>query len=188
VSVNILEAVRFYVSFACSFAFAERKVMEVVLRDALSTLNNFISFHNIIKHHTRLIHNGTNNMRIRARMNCLRKRPCLKKQLYLTIVSVNILEAVRFYVSFACSFAFAERKVMEGNAKIIKMIARDEALHLSGTQHILNLMREGKDDLEMQKIAKECESEVITMFKEACEQEKDWAEYFSHKNALPQEY
>ncbi len=109
---------------------------------------------------------------------------CLKKQLYLTIVSVNILEAVRFYVSFACSFAFAERKVMEGNAKIIKMIARDEALHLSGTQHILNLMREGKDDLEMQKIAKECESEVITMFKEACEQEKDWAEYLFRDGSM----
>jgi ribonucleoside-diphosphate reductase beta chain len=99
-------------------------------------------------------------------------------------VSVNILEAVRFYVSFACSFAFAERKVMEGNAKIIKMIARDEALHLSGTQHILNLMREGKDDLEMQKIAKECESEVITMFKEACEQEKDWAEYLFRDGSM----
>jgi ribonucleoside-diphosphate reductase beta chain len=101
----------------------------------------------------------------------------LKKQLYLTIMSVNILEAVRFYVSFACSFAFAERKVMEGNAKIIKMIARDEALHLTGTQHMLNLMSDGKDDPDMQKIAKECEDEVITMFREACEQEKDWAEY-----------
>jgi ribonucleoside-diphosphate reductase beta chain len=73
-------------------------------------------------------------------------------------MSVNILEAVRFYVSFACSFAFAERKIMEGNAKIIKMIARDEALHLTGTQHILNLMHKGKDDPDMQKIAKECVS------------------------------
>jgi len=108
----------------------------------------------------------------------------LKKQLYLTIMSVNILEAVRFYVSFACSFAFAERKVMEGNAKIIKMIARDEALHLAGTQHILNLMREGKDDVDMQKIAKECEGEVIAMFKEACEQEKDWAEYLFRDGSM----
>ncbi len=63
----------------------------------------------------------------------------LKKQLYLCIVAVNVLEAIRFYVSFACSFAFAERKLMEGNAKIIKMIARDEALHLNGTEHIINL-------------------------------------------------
>lgn len=61
----------------------------------------------------------------------------LKKKLYLCIMSVNILEAIRFYVSFACSFAFAERELMEGNAKIIKLIARDEALHLSGTQHML---------------------------------------------------
>lgn len=108
----------------------------------------------------------------------------LKKQLYLTMMSVNILEAVRFYVSFACSFAFAERKVMEGNAKIIKMIARDEALHLTGTQHILNLMSDGKDDPDMQKIAKECEDEVITMFREACEQEKDWAEYLFRDGSM----
>ena len=59
----------------------------------------------------------------------------LKKQLYLCLMSVNALEAIRFYVSFACSFAFAERKLMEGNAKIIRLIARDEALHLTGTQH-----------------------------------------------------
>lgn len=47
-------------------------------------------------------------------------------------MSVNALEAIRFYVSFACSFAFAERELMEGNAKIIRLIARDEALHLTG--------------------------------------------------------
>ncbi|WP_175463563.1 ribonucleotide-diphosphate reductase subunit beta, partial [Vibrio cholerae] len=58
----------------------------------------------------------------------------LKKKLYLCLMSVNALEAIRFYVSFACSFAFAERELMEGNAKIIKLIARDEALHLTGTQ------------------------------------------------------
>ena len=109
---------------------------------------------------------------------------CLKRQLYLTIMSVNILEAVRFYVSFACSFAFAERKVMEGNAKIIKMIARDEALHLTGTQHILNLMRDGKDDPDMEKIAKECKLDVIEMFKEACEQEKEWAEYLFRDGSM----
>lgn len=50
----------------------------------------------------------------------------LKKRLYLCLMSVNVLEAIRFYVSFACSFAFAERHLMEGNAKIIKFIARDE--------------------------------------------------------------
>jgi ribonucleoside-diphosphate reductase beta chain len=101
----------------------------------------------------------------------------LKKKLYLTLMSVNILEAIRFYVSFACSFAFAERKSMEGNAKIIKFIARDEALHLSGTQQMLNLMKDGKDDPDMAKIAKECEPEVIEMFKDACSQEQEWADY-----------
>ena len=108
----------------------------------------------------------------------------LKRLLYLTIISVNILEAIRFYVSFACSFAFAERKVMEGNAKIIKLIARDEALHLTGTQHMINLMRDGKDDPDMKKIAKECESEVIQMFKDAAKQEKEWAEYLFREGSM----
>jgi ribonucleoside-diphosphate reductase beta chain len=101
----------------------------------------------------------------------------LKKKLYLCLMSVNILEAIRFYVSFACSFAFAERKVMEGNAKIIRLIARDEALHLTGTQHMLNLMRSGQDDQEFAAIAKELEPQCIEMFKMAAQQEKGWAEY-----------
>ena len=108
----------------------------------------------------------------------------LKRLLYLTIISVNILEAIRFYVSFACSFAFAERKVMEGNAKIIKLIARDEALHLTGTQHMINLMKDGKDDPDMKKIAKESESEVIQMFKDAAKQEKEWAEYLFRDGSM----
>lgn len=101
----------------------------------------------------------------------------LKKQLYLCLMSVNALEAIRFYVSFACSFAFAERELMEGNAKIIKLIARDEALHLSGTQHMLNLLRNGQDDFAFLQIAEEAKDECIAIFKDAAEQEKEWAEY-----------
>ena len=101
----------------------------------------------------------------------------LKKQLYLCIMAVNVLEAIRFYVSFACSFAFAERKLMEGNAKIIKLIARDEALHLTGTQHMINLMRNGRDDPEMVEIAEACYEESIEIFRKAAEQEKQWAGY-----------
>ncbi|MCL1125724.1 class Ia ribonucleoside-diphosphate reductase subunit beta [Shewanella surugensis] len=101
----------------------------------------------------------------------------IKKSLYLCMVSVNVLEAIRFYVSFACSFAFAERNVMEGNAKIIRLIARDEALHLNSTQHILKIMAGGKDDPEMGEIASECEQQAYDIFVKAAEQEKDWAEY-----------
>ena len=101
----------------------------------------------------------------------------LKRRLYLTMVSVNVLEAIRFYVSFACSFAFAERAKMEGNAKIIKLIARDEALHLTGTQHMLQIMARGKDDAEFAQIAEECRDDVIGIFREAAEQEKEWADY-----------
>ncbi len=110
-----------------------------------------------------------------AKDDAFRKQ--IKTALYLTIVSVNVLEAIRFYVSFACSFSFAERSLMEGNAKIIKLIARDEALHLSGTQNIINIMNEGKDDPEMMAIAKENEETVYEIFREAAEQEKQWADY-----------
>ena len=101
----------------------------------------------------------------------------LKKKLYLCLMSVNALEAIRFYVSFACSFAFAERELMEGNAKIIKLIARDEALHLTGTQHMINLLQSGKDDPQMAQIAIECRAECQALFVRAAEQEKEWADY-----------
>ncbi len=101
----------------------------------------------------------------------------LKRQLYLCLMSINALEAIRFYVSFACSFAFAERELMEGNAKIIKLIARDEALHLTGTQHMINLMQQGKDDPEMAEVARECRADCQALFVRAAEQEKEWADY-----------
>lgn len=101
----------------------------------------------------------------------------LKKKLYLCLMAVNVLEAVRFYVSFACSFAFAETKRMEGNAKIIGLISRDEALHMSGTQNMLKLLASGDDDPEMKEIADECFLESLQIFQEAADQEKEWARY-----------
>ncbi len=101
----------------------------------------------------------------------------LKERLYLAVCSVNALEAIRFYVSFACSFAFAERELLEGNAKIIKLIARDEALHLTGTQHILNNWKSGKDDPEMKIVSEEMGAEGLQIFLDVVEQEKEWAQY-----------
>lgn len=101
----------------------------------------------------------------------------LKKKLYLAVNSINALEAIRFYVSFACTFAFAEREIMEGNSKIIRLIARDENLHLTSTQHIINLWADGQDDPEMQEISMECFQEAKDIFVNAVEQEKEWAKY-----------
>ena len=101
----------------------------------------------------------------------------MKKRLYLAICAINALEAIRFYVSFACSFAFSERELLEGNAKIIKLIARDEALHLTGTQHILNLWADGRDDPEMAEIAAELREDGQKLFLDVVEQEKAWADY-----------
>jgi ribonucleoside-diphosphate reductase beta chain len=111
-------------------------------------------------------------------------RKKIKTALYLTMISVNVLEAIRFYVSFACSFSFAERSLMEGNAKVIKLIARDEALHLSGTQNIITLLNEGKDDPEMAIIAREEEENVYNIFREAAQQEKEWADYLFKNGSM----
>ena len=100
----------------------------------------------------------------------------LKRKLYRAVANVNILEGIRFYVSFACSFAFGELKLMEGSAKIISLIARDENQHLVITQNILNKWKEG-DDPDMKKIAQEEEQWVYKTFENAVNQEKHWAEY-----------
>jgi ribonucleoside-diphosphate reductase beta chain len=100
----------------------------------------------------------------------------VKRKLYRAIANVNILEGIRFYVSFACSFAFGELKLMEGSAKIISLIARDENQHLAITQNILNKWRDG-DDPEMKQIMKEEEEWTYKMFNRAVNEEKRWADY-----------
>ena len=100
----------------------------------------------------------------------------LKRKLYRAVANVYILEGIRFYVSFACSFAFGELKLLEGSAKIIGLIARDESQHMTVSQNILNKWKQG-DDPEMVTIAQEEEQNVYNMFKESVEEEKSWAEY-----------
>lgn len=104
------------------------------------------------------------------------KKDNLKQQIYLTLVSINILEAVRFYVSFVCAFAFGENKKMMGNADIIKKIRLDESLHLAITQSLLNILR--KEESEgFQDVIKENEERAIEMFAHAAEEEKAWAKH-----------
>ena len=100
----------------------------------------------------------------------------LKRKLYRAVANVYILEGIRFYVSFACSFAFGELKLLEGSAKIIGLIARDESQHMTVSQNILNNWMKD-DDPEMKKIAEEEEEVVYDMFRESVEEEKLWAEY-----------
>ena len=98
-----------------------------------------------------------------------------KKALWLCLNAVNALEGVRFYVSFACSWNFAELKKMEGNAKIIKFIARDENIHLASTQQLLKILP--KEDPDFAKIAEETKDECIQLFNDVVAQEKAWANY-----------
>lgn len=134
-------------------------------------LINYIQYYNIYGE-------GTHQIPVDGEVQTIEvKLYDIKKKLYLCMMCVNALEAIRFYVSFACSFAFAERELMEGNAKIIRLIARDEALHLTGTQHMLNIMASGYDDPDMEHVAVECQDACFEIFKTAAEQEKEWAEY-----------
>ncbi len=107
----------------------------------------------------------------------------LKKKLWLMLMSINVLEGVRFYVSFACSWAFAETKRMEGNAKLIKLIARDENLHLSFTQKLLKVILP-KDDPDFAKIQEETRAESMNIYRMAIQQEKDWAHYLFRDGSL----
>ncbi|AIX24520.1 ribonucleoside diphosphate reductase small subunit [Synechococcus phage ACG-2014g] len=107
----------------------------------------------------------------------------LKRKLYRAVANVNILEGIRFYVSFACSFAFGENKLMEGSAKILSLIARDESQHLNLTQNILRKWEEG-DDPEMQKIANEELGYVKSMFQRAVDEEKLWADYLFKNGSM----
>ena len=106
----------------------------------------------------------------------------LKRRLWLALASVNVLEGIRFYVSFACSWAFAELKKMEGNAKIIKFIARDENVHLAFTQQMLKLLPQ--DDPDFAAIREETQDEVTAMFAAAVEQEKAWAAYLFRDGSM----
>ena len=99
----------------------------------------------------------------------------LKKKMWLCLHSINALEGIRFYVSFACSWAYAEMKKMEGNAKIIKFICRDENTHLGASTNIIKTIV--KEDPDYVKIAEECRQEVTEIFEQAVEQEKKWADY-----------
>jgi ribonucleotide reductase beta subunit family protein with ferritin-like domain len=101
----------------------------------------------------------------------------LKRLFYLMMVSINILEGLRFYVSFACTFGFGELRLMEGSAKIISLIARDESQHLAISQHIIKNYQKNEGDKEMLSIMKECEDKVYDMYREAVQEEKDWAKY-----------
>ncbi|SVC84034.1 uncharacterized protein METZ01_LOCUS336888, partial [marine metagenome] len=108
----------------------------------------------------------------------------LYKALYLALISVNILEGLRFFVSFACSFAFGELKLMEGSAKIISLIARDESQHLAITQHIIKNYQKNERIKLMNKVMKDCEKEVYELYEEGADTEKEWAEYLFKEGSM----
>jgi ribonucleoside-diphosphate reductase beta chain len=156
------------------------EVFDTVLGDEkiLSRADSVTSAYNELINHAHEYDSGNIwRMATEGHPNGTYDRKELKRKLYRAVINVNILEGIRFYVSFACSFAFGELKIMEGSAKIISLIARDESQHLVLTQQILKNWQEHGDDEEMVEIAAEEKSNVIEMFKNAVDEEKAWAEY-----------
>jgi ribonucleoside-diphosphate reductase beta chain len=122
--------------------------------------------------------------KIRPKNSIGRSQYELKKRFYKMLISINILEGIRFYVSFACSFGFGELRLMEGSAKIISLIARDESQHLAITQHIIKNYQKTEKDKQMLKVMKDCKQEVYDMYADAVEEEKEWAKYLMKDGSM----
>lgn len=108
----------------------------------------------------------------------------LKRKFLLMMVSINALEGVSFYQSFACSFSFAEAGLMQGNSNIITLIARDESIHLALTQTILKAWRDGKDDPDFKILFLQEQEHIKNIYENIVEQEREWAQYLFSKGSL----
>jgi len=161
-------------------------IMKNVYPDPTAVLDTIITTKEIMKRAVTVTESYDKFIEYAHKYTLLNKgdRKELKKLLYLTLINVNILEGIRFYVSFACSFAFGELKLMEGSAKIISLIARDENLHLAISQNIINNYRLKENDREMLQVIKETEQEVYDMYNVAVEQEKDWTKYLFREGSM----
>jgi len=161
-------------------------IMKNIYSDPTAVLDTIITTKEIMKRAVTVTESYDKFIEYAHKYTLLNKgdRKQLKKLLYLTLINVNILEGIRFYVSFACSFAFGELKLMEGSAKIISLIARDENLHLAISQNIINNYRLKENDREMLQVIKETEQEVYDMYNVAVEQEKDWAKYLFKEGSM----
>jgi len=131
------------------------------------------SIYNVDGYINRTVVNAEKNEQYQVDVN----EDSLMDDIYLALVSVYVLEAIRFYVSFACTFAFGERAIMEGNAKIVKLIARDEALHKHGTQLMINYLSSGQEGSKWKAVAERNRAKAIEIFQGAIDQEKGWADY-----------
>lgn len=123
------------------------------------------------------------------RWNCLRDLGSTeydlyehKKSLWIALYAWNALEALRFYVSFACSWAFGKLKKMVGNASIIALVCRDEECHRILTTTLIKELP--KDDPDFIKIRSECHGLVTQMYIDVINQEKDWAKYLFMEGSM----
>lgn len=107
----------------------------------------------------------------------------IKTEIFDALISTQITEGLAFYISFACSFFFGYNGKMEGNAKIIKAISRDEHIHVAITQNILKILRDVPNE-GFQDVVKDNEQKVYDMYGQAVRNEKEWAEYLFSQGPL----
>ena len=106
-----------------------------------------------------------------------------KEQILEALIATQIMEGLTFYVSFACSFYFGYRGKMEGNAKIINLISRDENLHVAITQNVIKYLIDNPDE-GFQSTYKKSEEKIYEFYRAAVEAEKEWADYLFSKGSL----
>jgi len=104
------------------------------------------------------------------------------KAIWLALHASYGLEAFRFMVSFATSLAMVENKIFIGNGNIISLILQDELLHKGWTAYLINQVI--KEDSRFIQAAKECEAEVIQIYKDVIAEEKGWADYLFKKGPV----
>lgn len=107
----------------------------------------------------------------------------IKQNLFDAVLSTQITEGLSFYTSFACAFYFGYRGKMVGNADIIKLIHKDESLHVAITQNIMKYWKENPDE-GFQHIITANEAKVYAMYELAVKNEKEWADYLFSNGGL----
>jgi len=109
----------------------------------------------------------------------------LKRATLKLIVVINILEGVRFYSGFATIWALNKSQgLVEGTSKNLKLICRDENIHLQMTQMILKLLKKEPEEGFVD-IYEEMLPEIELLFEECYKEECSWIDYkFSQGSIL----
>ena len=100
-----------------------------------------------------------------------------EKNLLMLLYSINALEAIRFYVSFVCTFAFDRANLMRGSSKIVGYIARDESVHYKAVTFIINQLQNGNEGKKWRALCEETKQDAVAIFNQVLSEEMDWIDH-----------